>query len=71
MEKKRIQSLKARIRKAQTTLACMGDMILMIEIDQMSHADRLALQAGLKEGRIAVSYKYLDDSLAKASERSL
>ncbi len=68
MDKKRIASFKTRIRNSQGRLSVAGDMLLMMDIDHMTQADRVTLQAGLRGGKIAVSYVYLNQKIEQEKE---
>lgn len=63
IDKKRVQSFRTRIKRAQSTLACMGDMILQMDIDAMHPLERAQLRAALLAGRSPVSYQYLDQKV--------
>lgn len=66
MDKKQIQNYRARIKKANSTLSCMGALILDMELDQMAPAQRHLLRDALLQGRAPVSYPYLDKLVAQA-----
>ena len=69
MDSKQITQFRARIKKASTSFGVMSDMLLMLDIDAMSQADRLTLQQGLQSGKNGpVSYKYLNEVIQRGQK---
>ena len=65
MDKANIARFKARIKRAQTSFSIGGDMMLSFDIDYMTLENAVALRDGLLQGRTPVTYKYLNDRIAK------
>lgn len=63
MEKKKLQNLKNRIRKANVCLTALGDLVLMYEIDAMTRDEKLELREFLASGKIPTKYEYLEKSI--------
>lgn len=63
IEKNKFESFKRRIKKAQSSFSCMGDMILQLEIDIMPNDERISLKNALLALKVPVSYKYLNERI--------
>lgn len=63
MEAKKVQSYKRRIKAAQSTLSCMGAVMLQMEVDNMTLEQRLELKAALQVGRSPITYAYLEQKI--------
>lgn len=60
METKKVNSIANRIKKANSSYSCMGDMMLCLEIDSLTISERRELKAALLARKNPVSYGYLD-----------
>ena len=65
LEKKKIQSLRTRIRKEKSNFGCMGGMILEYEILAMEQAERIQLQQALISSRNPLTYDKLNEAIEK------
>ena len=59
LDKKKIAALRTRIKKANSSLNCMGALMLGMEIDSWDMPTCIAVHAALLEGKSPVSFKYL------------
>jgi hypothetical protein len=64
MDKKTIQNYRRRINAAKSSLNAMGEMLLQMDIDQMSIPVLRELSDALASGRAPLTYPYLTSRLA-------
>ncbi len=60
MDKKRVSNFRVRIKRAESNLNCMGDMILIYEFKSMSLYDLETLRDSLLKSRSPLRYETLD-----------
>ena len=65
MDKKTVQSYRRRINKTQGSLGCMGEMLLIMDLESMSINELRQLQAALLDSRKPLSYPKLDQMVEK------
>ncbi len=71
MNSNKLQSLRNRIRRAQTSLSVMGEMVLDLEIDLMTPEERKDLQKALLSSKSPIVYKYLNARIERETATTI